>query len=90
MPFFATIPITMIMPMKDATLKVVRVTSSATNAPKVESNADARIAIGAEKVPKFEDQNHEQKHQRQKQNLQQIGERFLLLGVKAAVFNPDR
>ncbi len=50
MPFLATMPITMIMPMKDATLKLVLVTSSATNPPKVESRADARIATGAEKV----------------------------------------
>jgi len=50
MPFFATMPMTMIMPMKDATLKVVCVTSSARNPPKVESNAEARIAVGAEKV----------------------------------------
>src|SRR6266850_2367265 len=50
MPFFATMPITMIIPIKEATLNVVRVTRSASKPPKVESNADARMAAGAENV----------------------------------------
>src|SRR5260370_33023160 len=49
MPFFATMPITMIMPMKEATLNVVRVTRSASKPPKVESNAEARMGAGAKK-----------------------------------------
>ena len=40
----------MIMPMKEATLKVVFVTKSARKPPKVESSAEARIAVGAENV----------------------------------------
>jgi hypothetical protein len=50
MPFFATIPTTIINPMKDATLKVVRVTSKAKKTPQVESRADERTATGAEKL----------------------------------------
>jgi len=44
----ATIPITMISPMNDETLKSVRVMSSAKNTPDVESTAEDRIASGAE------------------------------------------
>ena len=50
MPFFATMPMTMIMPMKEATLKVVRVMRRASKPPNVESSAEARMAVGAEKV----------------------------------------
>src|SRR6266705_1849677 len=49
-PFFATMPMTMIMPMREATLNEVLVITSARNPPKLESNAEARIAAGAEKV----------------------------------------
>jgi len=42
-------PTTMISPMKEETLKVVRVISSAKNTPEVESTAEERIATGAEK-----------------------------------------
>jgi len=41
---------TMIMPIKEATLKVVRVIKSATKPPNVERIAEERIAVGAEKV----------------------------------------
>ena len=51
MPFLATMPITIIMPMKDEILKVVRVIRSAIKTPDVESSADDRIATGAENVP---------------------------------------
>ncbi len=50
MPFLATMPITMISPMKDEMLNVVPVTSSARNTPEVESSAEARMATGAAKV----------------------------------------
>ena len=50
MPFFATIPITMIRPMNDATLKVVLVTSNANTTPAIESTEEVRIEIGAEKL----------------------------------------
>ena len=43
-PFFVTMPITIIMPMKDATLNVVAVTKRASKPPKVDSNAEARMA----------------------------------------------
>ena len=36
--------------MNDATLNVVLVTSRARKPPKVDNSADARIAVGAEKV----------------------------------------
>ena len=48
MPFFATMPITMISPMNEETLNVVRVNSKAKNTPEVESTAEERIASGAE------------------------------------------
>jgi len=44
---FCNDAITMIMPMNEATLKVVRVTRSASSPPKVESKAEARMAEGA-------------------------------------------
>jgi len=40
----------MIIPIKEETLKVVRVTSRAMKTPEVESKAEARIATGAAKV----------------------------------------
>ncbi len=49
-PFFATMPMTMIMPIREATSNVVPVTNSARNPPNVESSADPKIAVGAEKV----------------------------------------
>ena len=51
MPFLATMPITMISPMNDEILKVVRVTSSARKTPEVESRAEATTAAGAAKLP---------------------------------------
>ena len=54
MPFFATIPITMIRPMKDAMLKVVRVISSARKTPAVDSSAEDRIAMGRCESAEFE------------------------------------
>ena len=51
MPFFATMPMTMIMPMKDEMLNVVRVTRSATKTPEVDRSAEERIATGAENSP---------------------------------------
>src|SRR2546429_1004132 len=50
MPFLATMPMTMIMPIRDATLNVVLVSSNARKPPNVESNAEVKIAVGAEKV----------------------------------------
>ena len=47
MPFLATIPTTMMRPMKDETLNSVFVIKSAKNTPEVESTAEDRIAIGA-------------------------------------------
>jgi len=45
-------PTTMINPMNDEMLNVVRVTSKAMKTPEVESSAEARMAIGAAKLPK--------------------------------------
>ena len=50
MPFLATMPMTMIIPMREATLKEVLVIRRARKPPKLESNAEARMAVGAEKV----------------------------------------
>ncbi len=50
MPFFATMPITMIKPIKLATLKSVCVTSSASTTPEMDSTELVRIAMGAEKL----------------------------------------
>ena len=50
MPFFATMPITMITPMKDEMLKVVPVTNSARRTADVDNNAEVRIARGAANV----------------------------------------
>ena len=44
-------PTTMISPMKDERLKVVRVISSARKTPQVESSADDSTAMGAAKSP---------------------------------------
>ena len=44
----ATIPITMIRPMNEETLKSVRVINKAKNTPEVERTAEERIATGAE------------------------------------------
>src|SRR5260370_137665 len=49
MPFLATMPMTMIMPMREATVKEVLVIKRARNPPKLESNAEARVGGGAEK-----------------------------------------
>src|SRR5262245_1063511 len=51
MPFLATMPITIIRPMNDATLNSIRVIKSAKNTPDVESTAEDRIASGAEYEP---------------------------------------
>ena len=51
MPFFATMPTTMISPMNDERLNVVRVISSARKTPQVDSSADDNTAIGAAKLP---------------------------------------
>src|SRR5258708_2475391 len=45
---------------------------------------------GRGESPEFEQQRHEQKHESEKQNHQQIAERFLLFLVHAAVFDADR
>ena len=50
MPFFATMPITMMRPMNDATLNVVCVTSSANMTPEIDKTEEVRIAIGAGKL----------------------------------------
>jgi len=50
MPFLATIPMTMINPMKDATLKVVPVMRRAKMTPAVERTEETRMEAGAEKL----------------------------------------
>ena len=89
MPFFATMPITMISPMNDDTLNVVRVTSSARNTPDVDRIADDRMATGGGERTELEKQNEEDQHDRQHQHRREIAERFLLLLIGAAVFDAD-
>ena len=50
MPFLATMPITMMRPMNEATLNVVCVTSSARITPEMDSTDEVRMAIGAGKL----------------------------------------
>ena len=50
MPFLATMPMTMMRPMNEATLKVVRVTSRARMTPEMESTDEVRMAMGAGKL----------------------------------------
>ncbi len=83
-------PITMIIPMNDATLNVVLVTSNARNPPNVESNADARIAAGAENVRNSNSSTAKSSKQRQQQHHQQIMKGLLLLFVLPAVLHADR
>ena len=75
--------------MNEETLKVVWVIKRARNTPEVERTAEDRIAIGAEKVPKFKEQNQEDQDQRQQQHDDQVVKRFLLLLIRAAVFHAD-
>ncbi len=90
MPFFATMPITMIIPMKEDTLKSVRVMRSATKAPKVESNAEARIATGAANVRNSNSSTAKSNKQREKQDDEKIVKGFLLLFVLTTVFHANR
>ena len=90
MPFFATMPITMIRPMNDATLKVVRVTSSARNTPTVESSAEDRIAIGAAKARETRTAARRTPAPQPDQHEQQDRGRTLLLLVSPAVLHANR
>ena len=49
-PFLATMPTTMIMPINEEILNVVRVTRRAIKTPEVDNKADARMAMGATNV----------------------------------------
>jgi len=85
---FATMPMTMIMPIREATLNVVPVTSSARNPPKVESSATPR-SLWRGKSPEFKQQHRKQKQQSQQQHHQQIARRFPILLIQAAILNTD-
>ena len=89
MPFFATMPTTMISPMKEEMLNVVPVISSARKTPDVESSADERIASGAPKLPNSKSSTDEHQHHRQYQYHAQIAKRLLLLFVTAAVHDAN-
>jgi len=52
--------------MREATLKEVLVISSAKKPPKLESKAEARIAVGAGESAKFEKQDSKKEQERQK------------------------
>ena len=73
MPFLATIPITMMSPMKLATLKFVPVISNANTTPASESTELVRMEIGRSKIAKLGQQHAENQGERQHQNAGQIG-----------------
>jgi len=79
----------LIMPIREATLNVVPVTSSARNPPKVESSADPKIAVGEEKVLNSNNSTANRSKQSQQQHHQQIARRFPILLIQAAIFNTD-
>ena len=84
-PFLATMPITMIIPMNDEMLNVVRVMNRARNTPQIESTADVRIASGAVNVRNSNSKTNEDQHHRQHEHEDQIPKRFLLHLVGSAV-----
>ena len=90
MPFFATMPITMISPMKDETLNVVRVISSARNTPEVERTADERIASGAENVRNSKSSTRKISTSASNRHHDEIVKRLLLLLISAAILHADR
>ena len=90
MPFLATMPMTMISPMNDDTLNVVRVTSSARKTPEVERIADDRMATGGGERSELEQQHQKDQDDRQHQHEREIAERLLLLLVRAAVLDANR
>ena len=90
MPFLATMPMTMINPMNDERLNVVRVISKARKTPDVDSSADAITAIGAANAAEFEQQDREDQDDGQREHDHQIVKRLLLFGEQAAVLDPDR
>src|SRR5215472_991667 len=51
MPFFATMPTTMIKPMNDERLNEVWVSRRAKNTPQLDSSAEDSTAVGAPKLP---------------------------------------
>ncbi len=85
MPFFATMPITMIRPMNDARLKVVPVTSSAKNTPDGRQQRRGKNGQRRREGAELEQQHNEDQHDGQNQYQQQIVERLLLLLVGPAV-----
>ena len=89
MPFLATMPITMIIPMNDEMLKVVRVTSKAIKTPEVESKAEERMATGAANVPNSNSSTMNSSRIARISTIDQVVERALLFLVSSAVFHAD-
>src|SRR2546428_12303880 len=86
MPFFATMPMTMIMPMKEATLNVVRVMRRASKPPNVESSAEARMAVGAGKGRNSKRRTGDSRNNAKTKNIKQAGEEFIWSAEVAAYF----
>ena len=74
MPFLATMPITMISPMKMATLKFVPVMSKANTTPAMREHGLGKNSDGSSEVAELRQQHAEDQRQRQHQNPQQIVE----------------
>ena len=72
-------PTTMIRPMNDETLNVVRVINSARKTPEVERTADERIAMGAEKDRNSKSSTRKIKTSASSKDDDKIVKRFLLL-----------
>src|SRR5215472_3501399 len=71
MPFFATMPMTMMRPMKDATVKVVPVTRRARMTPEIESTDEVRIATGAGKL-ELREEDAEDEREGEQQDHEQV------------------
>ena len=83
-------PMTMISPMNDAMLKVVRVISRARNTPDVERIADDKNGHRRRQCSKLEQQHDEYQQYRQQQHQHQVVERLLLFLVSAAINHSNR
>jgi len=82
--------ITMIRPMNEATLNVVRVISRARITPDMESTERGKNGDGRGEVAELGEQHAEDQRQRQQQHSQQVMEGLLLLFVGASVFDAHR
>ena len=68
MPFLATMPITMIMPMNEATLKVVCVIKQRQKDPEGGEQRRSKNGHGRGQGAELEQQHQKEQHQRQQQH----------------------